>query len=75
MDRIFPNILLTFFVVTIAIMIYPLATNWPILLLEITCSVTVFIIVGAFIIIDSEDLKRFKGFFFESIHYIRNTMS
>jgi Na+-driven multidrug efflux pump len=68
----FRTYLLTSFVVGIAIIVYPFAKDWPTLLFEIAGSATVFVIVGAFFIIDSEDLTRFKSFFYESIHFIRN---
>jgi len=64
--------LLTSFVAGIAIIIYPLAKGCPALLLEIAGSATVFVVFGAFFVIDPEDLARFKSLFFESVHYIRN---
>jgi len=40
--------------------------------LGVAGSVTVFVILGTFFVVDSEDLTRFKSFFFESMHYIHN---
>ncbi|HUV60023.1 MAG TPA: hypothetical protein VMW09_07920 [Desulfatiglandales bacterium] len=68
----FRTYLLTFFVVGIAVIVYPLAKNWSTLLFEIAGSVTVFVMLGVFFVVDSEDLTRFKSFFFESMHYIHN---
>ena len=68
----FRTYLLTSFVAGIAIIIYPLAKVWSTLLLEIAGSATVFVMLGAFFVIDPEDKARFKGLFFDSVHYIRN---
>jgi O-antigen/teichoic acid export membrane protein len=71
----FRTYLLTSFIAGISIIIYPFANNWSTLLLEIAGSITVFVILGTFFVIDSEDLTRFKSFFIESIHYIRNRIA